>query len=254
MDQGNSAAPDGERKATDVLMLKELPVLAGVVTVVAQPFAQIRQHYEESLPDWLPLLVAAVVSGLLAVYFVRTVRKTSREEALFMIPLLMLMVFSGSIGANNLVESAAGGGQPREAARGVEVREAHLRAQLGNAEKQLEIERERGRLMRKALGLPELDATGNGSVEAPKVSAVERLLGALIADASAQEGAAPAPRPAEKAPVGKKATPATDEEWRRKIAEFDRQQRTLKQQEAQLKHSDDGGRTNRTVRPLWKSW
>lgn len=253
MNQNADTAPEGDRKAADVLMLKELPVLAGVVTVVAQPFAQIRQHYDDVLPDWLPLLVAAVVSLLLAVYFVRTVRRTRRDEAVFMIPLLMLMVFSASIGANNLVESASGGGRQLDAVRAAEAGAERLRAQLANAERQLEIERERGRLMRRALGLPEADAPP--ADEAKKLSQGDGpWWGFLVGAAHAQE---PVPPRSATKPAAKPAAttpPVSDEELRRKIAEFDRQQQALKEQEQKLKQGDGAVAAGRNTRPLWKSW
>lgn len=75
MNAPNAAGLDHDRKVADFLMLKEAPILAGIVTIVAQPFAQISETYHLTLPDWLPLVVAAVVSSLLALYYVRTARR-----------------------------------------------------------------------------------------------------------------------------------------------------------------------------------
>lgn len=45
------------------LFLSDLPGMAGIVTVVSQPFAQESLREVAQLPAWLPVTVALVVSG-----------------------------------------------------------------------------------------------------------------------------------------------------------------------------------------------
>lgn len=247
-----------EQKAgiVDVLMLKEAPLLAGIVTLVTQPFAQLRTHYSSTLPDWSPLLIAAIISTLLAFYYIRTVRRTPREESLILIPLVILILFSGSLGANNVVKAAAQGTATSDAAPSVESNK--LRERLQSLEAQLELEIAEGRVLRKALGLQASLADKPVAPGAKPTGAVSRgpadtLLALFVNDAFAQTEPAPTKPPH---PVLNKATDKDKDkaELLRQLKEIEGKKQVLAERRKALAVEDNTLKHNAGTAPLWKSW
>lgn len=255
MDKGTIAALESDRKIADLLLLKETPVLAGVITIVAQPFAQIHQRYPNHLPDWLPLLIAAIVSALLSLYYVNKIKKTPREESLFLIPLVMMILFSGSIGANNLVDAATRGSQRPEAIKEIDASGTFLRAQLKNVEQQLQIELERGRVFQKALNLqePEKVSLESSSSSLNVAPYLEGLLRLFVSDALAQQTKPAEQESATKAPANRAPSMKTKSELLRQLEALDKQQQQLKTEQSQLTAHEIRAEKE-YARPLWKSW
>lgn len=243
-----------EQKAgiVDVLMLKEAPLLAGIVTLVTQPFAQLRTHYSSTLPDWLPLLIAAIISTLLAFYYIRTVRRTPREESLILIPLVILILFSGSLGANNVVKAAAQGTATSDAAPAVESNK--LRERLQSLEAQLELEIAEGRVLRKALGLADKPAApGAKPTGALSRGPADFLLALFVSDAFAQTEPEPTkpPRPV----LNKSADKDKDNaELLRQLKEIEGKKQMLAERRKALAVEDSTLKPNTAPAPLWKSW
>ncbi len=100
--------PEGDRSLTGVFF-EGLPAMAGIVTMIAQPFAQESLHNTLGLPAWLPFVVAISVSGLLAAYKMFVVRHSGARECAICIPLLMLIIFSAYATGNNVVYYAKEG-------------------------------------------------------------------------------------------------------------------------------------------------
>jgi hypothetical protein len=167
-------------------MLSDMPVLAGVVTALAQPSAQLRHTIGH--PDWTPLLVAAVASLLIAVYHVQYRRNTQGREAWLLTPLVTLILFSAAVGANNLVDAARqGGGRTTQAAAAADQADV-LRKQLQLAQEQLDNERKLNETLLKELGV----APPARPPEAPRKSsarawpALRALADWLIPDAAGE--------------------------------------------------------------------
>jgi hypothetical protein len=94
-------SPSAVKQASDTLGVRELPSMAAVVTAIAQPFAQLGEHFH--LP-FLPLVVAALASLLLAARSTWPVEgKAWPLDAWVGIPLIALALFASSLGANNII-------------------------------------------------------------------------------------------------------------------------------------------------------
>jgi len=104
-----SEEADRSDQGTAGVFFDGLPAMAGIVTVVAQPFAQDSLRNVLELPHRVPVVIAVLVSGLLAVHKVVIVRRSGRRECFVCIPLLMLMIFSAYATGNNLVYYAKEG-------------------------------------------------------------------------------------------------------------------------------------------------
>src|SRR4051812_4151419 len=93
------------KQVSDVLAVRELPSMAAVVTAVAQPFAQLAERFELPL---LPMAIAALASVLLAARNTWPAHGTpSQLNAWVMAPLIALVLFATSLGANNIVSAWA---------------------------------------------------------------------------------------------------------------------------------------------------
>ena len=251
MTRDTSTHGPADSTITDLLMIKEAPLLAGVVTVVAQPFGQLRAHYGDILPDWTPLLVAATVSALIAFHYVKFVRKLPTPQAIYIVPLVMLIIFSGSIGANNLVDAASRGSTATEASGGSSEREAALRTQLKRAEEQLRLEQDKGRLLRQAL---ELDPQGTAPA-ASTPGAMGMLPDFFIASAHAQPTAEPR-RPREPGRSTSPSPTSRDPELLKRLQELDQKTQQLQSERDKIKEEEEARKQRQSPaqRSLWKTW
>lgn len=80
-------------------------VMVGIVNAISQPFSQNSVLKALHLIHWaesLPLIIALVVSLMLAVYQTLVMQKTRVTEALIVIPLVTGILFGMSLGANHL--------------------------------------------------------------------------------------------------------------------------------------------------------
>jgi hypothetical protein len=94
-------SPSAVKQASDTLGVRELPSMAAVVTAIAQPFAQLGEHFH--LP-FLPLVVAALAALLLAARSTWPAEgKAWPLDAWVGIPLIALALFASSLGANNII-------------------------------------------------------------------------------------------------------------------------------------------------------
>jgi hypothetical protein len=91
------------------VFLDGLPAMAGIVTMITQPFAQESLHESLGLPVWFPVAVAVTVSGLLAAYKMFVMRHSAPRECAICIPILMLVIFSAYATGNNVVYYAKEG-------------------------------------------------------------------------------------------------------------------------------------------------
>jgi hypothetical protein len=216
-------------------MLSDTPVLAGVIMALAQPFAQLRGTI--GLPEWTPLVVAAVASLLIAVYHVQYRRRTQRREAWLLTPLVTLILFSAAVGANNLVDAARQGGGKVDQAAAVEDQVAVLRKKLQLAQEQLDNERKLKETLLKELGIPSPPAdTGTpGKSSAHGWPALSAFASWLIPEAAAE----------------------TEAERRKRVEaalkKYQEQQQKLKEKEEQLKQEAQRQEQQKST-PLWKSW
>jgi hypothetical protein len=142
IDQSPPAQAGGLKDAADILGIRELPSMTVLVTAIAQPFAQLAARFD--LPH-LPLVVAAVVSLLFAIYNTSTARKVPARDCLVLVPLITLALFATSLGANNIISAAV---RP-----GAEAAPAALTAQLENTAQQLRLANEQLALKQKQIEL-----------------------------------------------------------------------------------------------------
>jgi hypothetical protein len=80
-------------------------VMVGIVNAISQPFSQSAVLNALSLTEWaesLPLLIAIVVSFMLAIYQTLVMQRTRISEALIVVPLVTGILFGMSLGANHL--------------------------------------------------------------------------------------------------------------------------------------------------------
>lgn len=232
-------------KFGDVLMLSDTPVLAGVIMALAQPFAEL--HETTGLPPWTPLLVAALASLLVAVYHVQYRRKTHGPEAWLVTPLVAMILFSGAIGANNVVDAARKGSGSRVEQASAAVQELkQLQAEYQLLRSQLDSERRLNEVLRSAVGAgakPKLSGVAPLRDAAPSL-ALRRMRDFLFAPAHAQttdEATATLdPRVTEALRV-----------YELEQAKLQEQRTKLRQQEEQKAEQQD---QSRDQAPLWKTW
>lgn len=229
---------------SDLLMLKEIPRLAAIVTIIAQPFGQFREHFGDMVPEATPLVVAALCSVLLAFFLVRNVQHSTVSQAAYTIPLIALIVFSGSLGANNVVDVARGGpqAQPEAISTGPQ-------PQLRNLEEQLNLERQKSDLLRQALGLPVESDPPAGDVPAADAAPgpVSAVLNLLVAPVYAQQATTrTASQPA-------RATKSDPKLVQKQLQELDRQSKLLREKRESQK-AQEASQKSSPPRPLWKSW
>jgi hypothetical protein len=113
---GENATPPGsgilesdKKESFGSLFFEGLPTMTGIVTIIAQPFAQDSMKKMFGLPDWLPAVIALAAAGLLALYRIRIVRKSGTVECAICWPLLVFIIFSAYASGNNVVYYAKEG-------------------------------------------------------------------------------------------------------------------------------------------------
>jgi hypothetical protein len=248
--------------ASEILGIRELPSMTVLVTAIAQPFAQLGARFD--LP-YLPLLVAALVSVLFAIYSTSTMSKAALRDCAVLIPLITLALFATSLGANNIISAAVR--SPAEPSGET------LLGQLENTRQQLKLANEQVALRQKQLDLQEeviktliKRAVANEGAEiAPSpVVTRERLAFPARFLANALELVA-APAYAQ-SPDSRSTTPAPGatqslEQVKRLEAEARRledEQRRLAAEQKRLQDAAGGGQQSvpesRTRQQLWRAW
>jgi hypothetical protein len=234
---------------SELLMLKEIPRLAAIVTIIAQPFGQFREHFGDMVPEATPLAVAALCSVLLAFFLVRSVKHSTVSQAAYTIPLIALIVFSGSLGANNVVDVARSGSSPLPAQSAASPPSA-TQPQIKDIEEQLRLEQHKTDLLRQAIGLPpESDPPARSAPSANAATGtVSAILNLFVTPAYAQQATPRTKTTAQSVRVAK-----NDPALLEKMQELDRQTRLLQAKRDSLK-AQEASQSNSTRRPLWKSW
>lgn len=232
-------------KFGDVLMLSDTPVLAGVIMALAQPFAELRETI--GLPPWTPLLVAALASLLMATYHVQYRRKTHGPEAWLVTPLVAMILFSGAIGANNVIDAARkGSGGRAEQAGGAAQELKQLQAEYQLLRDQLDSERRLNEVLRSAVeagARPKLGGVAPLRDAAPSL-VLRRMRDFLLAPAHAQ--------------TTDEATATQDPRVAEALRAYELEQARLQERRAKLRQQEEQQIEqqvqSRDQAPLWKSW
>jgi hypothetical protein len=224
------------------VFLSDLPAMAGIVTIVTQPFAQESLRAVVGLPAWAPFAIAFGVSGLLAFYKLLVVRRSGTRECALCVPIVMLVVFAAYATGNNVVYYAKEGlTQPisSEQATALKRERDLLEAQLKNAEELIDT-------MRRALGVAE-PGSGRPSSSAPAPSWWARLF--QPTEAAAQDRRPPPP------PRDRMRTPAADaQRLRQELRKYDIEQRQLKERLETIRPDPTRPAAQQQQQPLIKSW
>lgn len=207
----------------------QVGIMAGVVTAVSQPFAQVKMQTLLGLSPSVPLLIAIAVSVLLAAHHVFAVQRVKVLEGLVLMPLVALIVFSSYCGTNQFLAS--------EAAPSTD------QARFTNLEAQLKVQKAVNDELIKALGVVPEETAHKQSPPLPQTrngwsGALDKLLSALVPPAYGQDD---------------KARRAQDEEKRRLavlLRESREKQEKLEQERRRLEAQ--GGKSQKP--PLLKSW
>lgn len=183
MDTQKSTQPDrpAEDKAGDSIFQKgstQVGIMAGIVTMVSQPFAQTKIQTMLGLSQSVPIVVAIMVSALLAAHHVFAVQRARVLEGLLLMPLVGMIVFSSYAGTNQLFAS--------------ESPPAADLARLNNLEAQLNLQKQLNDQLIKALGIIPAETVQERSQAVPQthngVSEVfDKLLGLFIKPAYGQD-------------------------------------------------------------------
>lgn len=176
-----------EDKSTSIFQKDSTQVglMAGVVTMVSQPFAQSRMQELLGLAVWVPVVIAVAVSVLLAAYHVFAIQRVKVMEGVILMPLVAMILFSSYAGTNQLFAS-----DPQQTASAADKTAA---ARMLNLEEQLNLQREINTQLIKALGLPPEENMQGRIPEAPPMRSglrgvLERVVDFLIAPAYGQAG------------------------------------------------------------------
>jgi hypothetical protein len=240
-EQPTSQALDQDTSLSTVF-LGGLPTMAGIVTMIAQPFAQESLHKTLDLPAWLPFVVAIAVSGLLASYKVMIVRGAGARECAVCIPLLMLVIFSAYTTGNNVVYYAKEGytktpsaSPSSEDLTAWKQERDLLQQQLKNAQDVIDS-------LRQALGMP---ASSQGAPRSKLPSVLGRLMPSLVVPAYAQE-----PQPGGNDP---RSSQIKLDQLRKKLRDYEAQQQKLNEKLEAVKRTE-APRTSEPQQRLIKSW
>lgn len=171
------AVSGSQKRISDLLMLTDTPWLATIIMGMAQPFAQLRETI--GLPTYMPMLVALLISTLIALYWVVVEHRTRPGPSLLVVPVVAMLLFSASIGANNVVKAAATG-PPASAPAAKD-----LETQKQLLEKELRIEREKNAILSSSVPNAPTGASSTSPNTAPGPGALLRW---LAAPAYAQTG------------------------------------------------------------------
>lgn len=213
----------------------QVVLMAGIVTTVSQPFAQSFVQEILGISQFFPVMVAGVVSVLLAFYQVFVVQRARLMEGLMLAPLVALIVFSSYAGTNQMLA--------KDPLPATEL--SRLDAQrIRNLEAQISIQKELNEQLLRAAGL----AAGSPQAATPSApltrqdatGLLDRLLAQVIPAAQAQ---------------GTGARPGVEEERRRLEARlFEARQRQLALEAEQKRLAQAATRVPMQRPPLLKSW
>jgi len=122
--------PAGQKNMAEVLFQNgstQVGVMVGIVAAVSQPFAR------AEILGINPLIVAIIVSCLLAIYQIRLVQKAAIGECVILVPIVAAIMFSMSLGTNNLVANLRRGDQPEAgtAIQQVQIKNRRFRVSSG---------------------------------------------------------------------------------------------------------------------------
>lgn len=238
MSDTNPIRPDSGDRLTQVFF-SDLPGMAGIVTVVTQPFAQESMRTVLRLPEWIPIVVALGISALLALYKILIMRRSAAPARAICVPFVALVVFAAYATGNNVVYYAKEGlMQPLSAEQA-----ATLKRERDNLEQQVKNSEELIGKMRRALGVGEPEKTS----ARPEPSAWARLFGVPPAEAQ------PQPRRPEARDTAR--TPGNDlQRLKDELRKFDVEQRQLKERLETIKPDVGKAREQQQQQPLIKSW
>jgi hypothetical protein len=235
------------------LFLSDLPSMAAIVTVVSQPFAQESLRQATGLPEWMPVAVALMVSGLLAIYKILIVRRSRARDCAICVPIMMLVVFATYATGNNVVYYAKEGftrPMSTEQVSALQRERDILEEQLRNAEQTLST-------LRRALDLPAApEAKPRSALPAP--SGWARLLGPDVAEAQTRGGTRP-PQPVDRERAADRSRPAERapsvdrQRLMEQLRKYDLEQRELEARRQSVR-PDTGTRESPPSPPLIKSW
>jgi hypothetical protein len=221
------------------VFLSDLPSMAGIVSVITQPFAQESLRAVLRLPDWIPVVVALGISGLLALYKILIVRGSGARECAICVPIVMLLVFAAYATGNNVVYYAKEGlthPMSTEQASALKRERDILEQQLRSAQQAITT-------LRLALNLP-APADRKPTSALPPASAWTRLFGVPRAEAQDRR-----PEPRDRVRPQNVDRQRLQEELRK----FDVEQRQLKDKLDSIK-PEIGTPKEQQPQPLIKSW
>jgi hypothetical protein len=222
------------------LFFDGLPAMTAVVTLVAQPFAQLRDSF--SLPIWLPALVAIVVSGLLAFYKLHIVRRSPMSECAICAPILMFVIFAAYTAGNNAVYYAKEGySKPKSGQQSGEDLKLRDR-EIDLLQKQLQSASHLIETLRATLNVP---APAEGPPSSSSPSPLGFLRGLYLGDAHAQE-----PRPP--ATSGPRPSAEKSKQLSEEFKKYDAQKKEVKDELKQIRQEQE--RQRPTAPPLIKTW
>jgi hypothetical protein len=228
-----------QKRMTDLLMLTDAPWVATVIMGISQPFAQLRETI--GLPVYMPLVVAVVASLLVAAYWVNVEQRAKPAQSLLIIPVVAMMLFSASIGANNVVKAAAAGKQSTSDTTSAAQRADSLQQQNDLLQQQLDIEKKKTALLGAPKGSQGMNTSSLDGTAAEHTAFLSRISAWLSATAYAQ-------------PAGSQQNQHLTSEQRKKLEELDKEQKALEEKQQELKAREQRGESGATPAPLWKSF
>lgn len=235
--------PNSDDEGLRSVLFDGLPTMIGIVAVITQPFAQdslkAMLGSQNDPPKWPPILVAALVSLLLAVYRLWIVRRTPVPQRVICVPLLALIIFAGYTTGNNAVFFAKEG----YLRPGADQEITSLRGERDVLRQKLQSAEETLATIRRALNLP-------GPGERKTQSAVPSLLGFLRMLSPGAAYAQPRPQPTETRPPEK----VDIQKLQDALGRYDKEQQALDQRLKEIKQQQEKARETQQQPPLIKSW
>lgn len=205
----------------------QIGVMAGFVTMVSQPFVQLRDVL--GLAPYFPIIVAIVVSFLLAAYQVVRVQKACLSDCLILVPLVAMITFSSYVGTNQILQDE----EPAVA----QVDESKIQ----NLEAQIDNLLEKNELLRRLVDTSENAGTDMQSRSQVPARTGDKILAFFISTAN---GAS--------APLSAEEKKALLEALRKKDAEAQKLRKALQQLKAE--QEKPGNSKTKQKAPLLKSW
>jgi hypothetical protein len=241
--RSSSRAEHGLRR----MFFDGLPTMAALVTMIAQPFAQDTLRNTLRLPDWLPIIVAIAVSGLLAIYKMKVVRRADANDCMICVPILMLVIFSAYAGGNNVVYYLKQGYTgPATSSLGPSEDLTLLKQDRDLLQKQLQSAQELIENLRETLNMPESSEGKQSSLSFSIPSALAAFRGFIASEAYAQ-GPNSEPRGRERGDTSGR------ERIQEQLKKYEEEQRELNRRRGQVKQERERYPTIQP-KPLIKSW